>query len=262
MAADPGSSPLTDIRALLPVARAFGQDLLHRKQQLEAGEGFWYPYDILANLWHLDAMLAGDQRDLAALIGGRRVADVGAADGDLSFLLASLGVACDVIDHGESNFNQLAGAHRLAADLGGAVEVHDVDLDRALRLPRSDYGLVFLLGILYHLKNPFGVLETLATQTEYCFLSTRVARRAPDRETPLAPWPLAYLVDAAECNADASNFWVFTPEGLLRLLERTGWDVLSRLHRGDVDRSDPASDAGDERMFVLLRSRRHRDAAP
>jgi hypothetical protein len=60
------------------------------------------------------------------------------------------------------NFNMLRGARLLKETLGSKVEIHEVDLDSQFRLPRSDYGLVFFLGILYHLKNPFYALESLS----------------------------------------------------------------------------------------------------
>ncbi len=262
-AANANADALRDIGRLLPLAVAFKARLAAAKAAVEPASGSWYPYDILGSLWHLDDMLTGEHRDLAALIGADPVADIGGADGDLSFFLASLGVSCDLVDHGPSNFNALAGARRLHAhlqpSLPAPVAVHDLDLDGGVPLPRPRYGVAFFLGILYHLKNPLGVLEALARQAAHCFLSTRVARVAPDRRTRFEDLPIAYLVDPAECNADASNYWVFSPAGLERLFARAGFEVLDRLHRGDLVHSDPASAERDERAYFLLRSR---EAAP
>ena len=67
--------------------------------------------------------------------------------------------------------------------------------------------------------------------------------------------PVAYLVDEFETNNDSTNYWIFTPAGLTRILKRAGWDILDRMSVGNTETSDPASPAGDERTFLLVRSR-------
>ncbi|MGO9972055.1 MAG: hypothetical protein ACLP01_04445 [Solirubrobacteraceae bacterium] len=222
----------------------------------ELGDGIaWYLYDILGNLVHLDALLHGSNRDLGTLAAGLPVADIGAADGDLAFALEhQWGWRVDIIDTAHSNMNGLRGAQALRAHLGSKVDIHDIDLDRQFRLPRAHYGLVFLLGILYHLQNPFFVLRELAERADQCILSTRVARFAGSEPTPIAELPVAYLVNPDETNNDASNYWMFSPAGLERIVARAGWTVLERYNAGDVIGSDPSSWEHDERMFMLLRS--------
>jgi tRNA (mo5U34)-methyltransferase len=222
----------------------------------------WYQYDTLANLVHVERMLEGEERDLDALAMGLPVADIGAADGDLAFALeAALGWQMDIVDNAPTNQNGLEGARQLKRVLGSNVGIHDVDLDRQFALPRNSYGLVLLLGILYHLKNPFYVLEQLAGQARHCLLSTRVARLAGPERTSVGELPMAYLVGPTELNDDATNFWIFTPAGLERLAERAGWEVVSRLSVGETTRSVPDSNEGDERMLLLLRSHRAELAA-
>ena len=247
---------LRDISNLLPRASEFNEILSAAQKKIETEPGFlWHPQDTLGSLMFLDRMLAGELRDLKAMIGGRRVADVAAGDGALSFFLASLGVGCDAYECSRVHLTQLQAPNKLRAYFGSDVTITDLDLDRALELPRGGYGLTFFFGILYHLKNPFGVLEGLSRQTEYCFLSTRVAQFGPDRKTPMSPLPVGYLLDYAECNNDPSNFWILSPECLLRMVNLTGWDVLARLHAGSTGYSDPVSPDHDERVFLLLRSR-------
>lgn len=48
----------------------------------------WYPYGTLNNFIHLKSLLA--EHPLSSLITGNHVADIGAADGDLAFLLRIL----------------------------------------------------------------------------------------------------------------------------------------------------------------------------
>jgi tRNA (mo5U34)-methyltransferase len=227
-----------------------------REARAKVGEGVaWYPYDSLSNFYHLDTLLRGDLRDLDRLAMRRPVADIGAADGDVAFALeAAGGWDVDIIDTASTNMNGLEGARKLARQLDSRVQIYDIDLDQQFRLPRDTYGLVLLLGILYHLQNPFYVLKELARRAEYCLVSTRVARFAGHPKTAIGALPVAYLVDAFETNNDPTNHWIFSPAGFERLASRTGWVVLETLHVGNVAGSDPATAEGDERMFALLRS--------
>jgi 2-polyprenyl-3-methyl-5-hydroxy-6-metoxy-1,4-benzoquinol methylase len=215
----------------------------------------WYGWEILANAWHLDALLDADRRDLLARIAGQPIADIGAADGDLGFFLESLGFEVDLIDWPATNWNGLRGARRLKQLLGSNAAIHEIDLDSQFQLPRQRYGLVCLLGILYHLKNPYYMLERLAERTRYCMLSTRVARQTADGSVRLDAAPVAYLLAPDECNNDATNFWIFSMPGLLRLVDRCGWTVVAQRTVGDTVGSDPSGHDHDERAFLLLESR-------
>lgn len=215
----------------------------------------WYPYDILANVAHLDELLTGEHRDLNRLTGGLPVADIGAADGDLAFALESVGGwQIDIVDTASTNMNGLDAARALREQLGSRVGIYDVDLDSQFRLPRARYGLVLLLGILYHLQNPYYALRELAERSSYCLLSTRVARFAGPEKTPIGDLPVGYLVAPHETNNDPTNYWIMSPQGLARLVERSGWNILDKTSKGNVSASDPSSPEHDERIFMLLES--------
>lgn len=235
-------------------AMLFREQLERTKATLEDAS-FWYPYDIMANFLHLDHLLTGEYRSVFDRLDESVVADIGAADGDLAFFCESRGAAVDIIDHGSTNFNGLRGARRMQQHLGSSVSIHDIDLDNQFTLPRERYDLTFFLGILYHLKNPFFVMEHLARRSETCFLSTRVAKYAGPQRTSIQALPVAYLLGPREANNDPTNFWIFSTAGLRRLLDRCGWDVLAYATVGNVENSDPATAQGDERAFCYLRSR-------
>lgn len=219
------------------------------------GDIVWYPYDILANLIHIEALLTNGNRDLGRLAEGLPVADIGAADGDLAFALEDLaGWQVDILDTAATNMNGLRGARALRDHLGSRVEIHDIDLDRQFGLPRERYGLVFFLGILYHLQNPYYALRELASHASHCLLSTKVARFAGPARTAIGELPVAYLVDPDETNNDPTNYWILSPGGLERLTRRAGWTILDRLNVGDTAGSDPATPEHDERAFMLLKS--------
>lgn len=221
------------------------------------GDGIaWYPYDILGNLPHLDALLTGANRDLSQLVGDLPVADIGGADGDLAFVLEhECGWKLQMIDNAPTNMNGLNAARTLREQLRSTIEIHDIDLDAQFRLPSERYGLVLLLGILYHLQNPFYVLRELSRRADHLVLSTRVARYAGSLAIPIGDLPVAYLVGPSETNNDATNYWMFSPAGLDRIVERAGWIVLESGSFGDITASDPSSPEHDERRFLLLRSK-------
>jgi tRNA (mo5U34)-methyltransferase len=247
----PSELSIGDLVAQLPDHRA----RLERARHAIGDEIAWYPYDILGNLTHLDLVLRGENRDLVRLAGDLPIADIGGADGDLAFTLEHAGWDnVDLIDTPAPNMNGLRAAWALRDHLGSRVRINDIDLDAQFRLPAERYGLVFLLGILYHLQNPFYVLRELSLRCTYCLLSTRVARFAGAERTRIAELPLAYLVGPDETNQDATNYWMFSPAGLDRIVERAGWSILERTSFGDVEASDPSSSEHDERTFMLLRS--------
>lgn len=244
--AEPKPSSLSDL------ATSTAQKLRELKLR-HRPESFWYPYSTLGNVGLLERLSANAGLDLLQLCQGQHgnVADIGAADGDLAFFLESEGLSVDVIDNEETNFNGFKGARILKETLKSSVTIQSVDLDSQFTLPRDEYDAIFLLGILYHLKNPFFVLEKLSQMTRYCFVSTRIAKQTADGR-PLSGYPLAYLLAPDECNDDFTNIWIFSDEGLKRLIDRTGWNVLSQLTMGDTTNSTPADPDRDERAFCLL----------
>ena len=166
-----------DIAELVKEAARFEERMRRVKQGL-GDTGFpWYPYDTLSALGHLEKLLTGANRGM--LDGRGRVLDMGSQDGELAFFLESLGYQVVAVDHPAYNHNGMRGIRALKAALGSAIEIHELDVDRPFTLPHDTYDLVVFLGILYHLRNPFYVLEELARRTTRCLLSTRVARRFP-----------------------------------------------------------------------------------
>lgn len=249
-----------DIDDIAIEARAFQRELDALKERLAPGDFGWYPYGTLANFHILRSLLTGEHRRLLELAGGAGVVDIGAADGDTAFFMERLGLRADVVDYAPTNFNGCRGVRALKQALDSSVGIHEVDLDHSFELPGEGYNLAFFLGILYHLKNPFGALESLSRLARHALLSTRIARFSAGRErrrerVDFSRIPVAYLVDSFETNNDPTNFWIFSEAGLRRVLDRSGWDILDWCTVGDTVESDPASNEGDERAFCLIRSR-------
>ncbi len=240
-----------DIAEIAGRARDFRARLAAAKAALPQSIA-WYPYDSLANFDHLNSILTGARRNLLDLAGDRPVLDVGCADGDVAFFLESLGCKVHAVDHYLPNHNGMAGVRALRRALGSEIEIHEVDVDGPFELPGEGYGLALFLGTLYHLRNPFHVLEKLSIHSRHCILSTRMAQVLPDG-AGIRNQPVAYLLDEDELNGDNSNYWIFSECGLRRLLKRARWEILDWGTCGETDRSDPVE--RDERAFCLLKSR-------
>lgn len=250
----PNGARLGHMRDLL----ARGQDFFRVLDQARSSarpDFEWYRYHSLSNLAHIDGLLGNRHDYLLDASIQKGLLDVGCADGDLSFFFESLGAEVTAIDHPTPNHNGMRGVRKLKELLGSKVDIREVDLDSQFAVPERRFGLTLFLGALYHLKNPFYILETLAKCSEYCILSTRIARRFPHLGRVPEAATVAYLLDAEELNADNSNFWIFSDAGLKLLLRRTRWTICEYQTLGDTADSDASSLDRDERAFCLLRSR-------
>lgn len=254
-----------DIALLDMESQRYRRELDKKKQALAPTEFGWYPYGTLNNFHLLSQLLTGDNRTFLDRVGDGLIVDIGAADGDVAFFLESLGYHTHVADFPPTNFNGCRGVRLLKQAFNSNVEILETDLDSQFRLPADRYELAFFLGILYHLKNPYLALESLARQARYAFISTRITRfnvaagaegaQVNRSRIELRDAPVAYLVAADETNNDATNFWMFSDAGLRRILDRCGWDILDFMTVGNTKDSDPATAQGDERAFCYVRSR-------
>ena len=211
--------------------KRFQHRLAEVKRSNEVPDYGWYPYESLAALPIISELLMDEFDNVASLLSAEPIADIGCGDGDFAALFAHLGVEVDAIDHAETNFNQMRGVQvlkRILATDTVRFSHFDIDLDKCFELPRTRYGLILFLGTLYHLKNPFYILETLARKTAYCILSTRIAQETFKTAVPIESEPVAYLLNARGASNDPTNFWIFSEAGLLRLLTRTGWMVRAQ----------------------------------
>jgi tRNA (mo5U34)-methyltransferase len=245
------TDPLIRFSRLVRLGLSFRRRFEDAKRAVPSPGVAWYPYDCFPNLFYVQKLMRQTGLSLESMAGGGTVLDIGAADGALSFFFESLGFDVESWDHAGTNMNRMEGLRALAGVLNSKITIRDVNLDRGFECHRQ-YGMCLFLGTLYHLKNPFHALETLAQHCSFCFLSTRIARLSPGRDVSLEDIPVAYLLDPGECNADSTNYWIFSPAGLRRLAERAGWKACASAARGPR-KSDPSSEQGDERMFLLLR---------
>lgn len=243
-----------EIRDLAARALEFQERLSRARSEVAAPDPGWYPWDSFGTLTLLDKLLTGRRRFLQPLVGDHPVLDLGCGDGDLSFLFESLGCRVCAIDNPPTNYNRMAGVEALKIALDSSVRIESLDLDGPFHLPVCRCGLALCFGILYHLKNPYSVLETLAAHANYCLLSTAITRFAPDQQTEVNHLPVAFLAGRDGLRGDETNYWIFSETGLRTLVDRCGWEVCDWLVTGD-EGSVLWSTQRDERVFCLLRSR-------
>jgi tRNA (mo5U34)-methyltransferase len=237
-------------------AHSFRSVLQQAKEQPPAPNLDWYPYDSMASIDHARLCLETCFPEFLRALRSGPLLDIGCADGDLSVFFASLGLPVTAIDNRPTNFNWMSGIHALRERLGMAVDIVERDIDEQWPPPEKSFGLTLLLGILYHLKNPYHVLESLAKQSRYCLLSTRIAAATP-KGTTMDREPLVYLLDGGEANDDETNYWIFSPAALSVLVRRAGWKMLGRAMVGDNKRRpEPVRSDRDAREFLFLRSTR------
>ena len=243
-----------DITELSRRAQRFDGELERVKASLKSLGIAWYPYRTLTAFSILEELLTGTRRQLIDLAAGDPILDLGCGDGDMSFFFESLGCRVLAVDNPHTAHNQMRGFMALHSALKSSVKFEAVDLDSQFRLPDDVFGLAIFSGVLYHLKNPYYVLEALAHRARYCLLSTRVARQTP-QGTPMQEESLAYLLASEESNHDTTNYWIFSDTALRRLVDRTGWTVCDFGTFGAMQGSEPARLDRDERAFCLLESR-------
>jgi tRNA (mo5U34)-methyltransferase len=236
---------------LEPRVPEFSSNLEKTKEKLSP-DFPWYPYSTMPNISHLKPLFSEQTLDFTGT--KLSIADIGCADGALAFFMERQGHHVDAYDFGPTNMNGMRGVKALKTALESQIGIYEMDLDSQFNVQKK-YDFIFLLGILYHLKNPFYVLEKLSKHTKYCAISTRTIQ-VPTRFGPnVERYALAYLADPTESNNDATNFWFFTVPGIHRCAERAGWNVVSSITLGENISANPQDPDKDQRTFSLLKSR-------
>ena len=207
-----------------------------------AAGGHIFPFDTLgANMGPMADLL--ETTGLAdALERGEinTVCDIGCANGELSFAFALAGQQVTAIDWADQTNQAPTLVSSIAKAESLPVSVINTTVDRhfsfselreavvydAGTMPDERFDLAVCFGLIYHLKNPFAFLESLAGIARYVIVGTHVITHAPNIGSRLDDHPLAYLVEPGELNSDPTNFWMFTEKGFHRLARRSGFKIV------------------------------------
>jgi 2-polyprenyl-3-methyl-5-hydroxy-6-metoxy-1,4-benzoquinol methylase len=234
-----------------------------------------YPYDIIGANFSviIDLLGTSGSSDFLAENGIATVLDVGGANGDLSFVFAGAGFETTLVDLSNPYSNAPLVASLINMQLEANVRVAEVSVDGHFSYRdlitrtvnpgqfshhshNERFDLVVCFGLLYHLKNPFAFLDSIHEICRYCMLGTWLMSYFPDAVTAVRDMPVTYLLGAGELNNDASNYWIFSDSSFRRLVERTGFSIVSSTSVfGREDKiSNPTDINYGERGFLLLRA--------
>lgn len=148
----------------------FRTELQGVKQTLTPPRPGWYPFNSFTGIAIGLDLLRPVYDEFARDVNNKPVADIGCGDGDLAFLFAHWGATVDAIDNPPTNYNQMQGVENLAGATDANVIRRRMNLDSRFEFPEH-YGFALLLGALYHLQNPYYMLERLAFHADWCLLS-------------------------------------------------------------------------------------------
>jgi FkbM family methyltransferase len=145
----------------------------------------------------------------------RRAADVGCGIGHFSKFLRELGFEVVGIDGREENVREAE--HRYAN-----IEFHQANIEDDLSQRFGTFDLVFCMGLLYHLENPFLAIRRLRVLAKKVLLIESMC--LPDSK----PWMLLREEPRAG-NQSLTNVAFYSSEGcLVKMLYRAGFSAVYR----------------------------------
>ncbi|MGC9336131.1 MAG: class I SAM-dependent methyltransferase [Anaerolineae bacterium] len=167
---------------------------------------------------------------------GKRVLDIGCADGFFTFLAESRGAEVVAIDSCPRQGFFLA--HEV---LGSRVEFHQTSIYDLTPAKFGLFDIVFFFGVYYHLRNPLLALERIANvTTEWALIESEVMASPPattaDRRRTWLPFPrkshrlasqpeeaVSYFFESDNLWKDPSNWWVPNIPCLLQTVRSAGF---------------------------------------
>jgi len=186
----------------------------------------------------IDGQVKIEFNKIPADLSGKTVLDIGAWDGLFSFEAERRGAA-HVMATDSFCWNGKGWGSKACFELARkALQSHvgDMDIDVMDIGPEKvgRFDIVFLLGVLYHLRHPLLALEKVSSVTkEMLILSTWVDLVNLDR-------PAAAFYPKTELGDDPTNWWGFNPACIHAMLEDVGFkrvEAVSALTPNDRSNS-------------------------
>ena len=187
-------------------------------------------------------------------LSGLTVLDIGAWDGAWSFEMERRGarrvLATDSYSWGHGGWGTKAAFELAREALGSHVEDRTIDLFDLSPETVGTFDVVLFLGVLYHLRDPLGALERVASVTAgWAVVETEV-------DLMLLRRPAAAFYPADELNADPTNWWGLNPTAVSGALRTAGFSRVELVWQ----RSLPARVGGWAKHRLTPSRRRLSDA--
>lgn len=158
---------------------------------------------------------------------GRRVLDIGAWDGFFSFEAERRGavevVATDHFCWSGDGWGDKRGFDHAHARYGSKVNSRDLPIEAHSPRNLGLFDTVLLLGVLYHVKDPFRTLETAAAMSADHLVIETVTALHHD------PVPAMRLFSDRELDSDPTNFWAPNVLAIREMCTRFGFSNLTVL---------------------------------
>ena len=166
---------------------------------------------------------------LPSTLTGQSVLDVGAWDGFYSFEAERRGaarvVATDSYCWSGPGWGTKDGFRLARETLRSSVEDVDIDVMDLAPEKLGTFDLVLFLGVLYHLRDPLGAIERVASVTAGQLILETEAR------FDWIPWPCARVFVGRELKNDPTNCFAFNTKAVMGLLRRAGFSRCSVHYR-------------------------------
>ena len=168
-----------------------------------------------------DPSLSLPRLGLPVDLSGKTVLDIGAWDGAWSFEAERRGakrvLATDSYSWTGAGWGCKAAFELAREALGSAVEDQTIDVFDLGPETVGTFDVVLFLGVLYHLKDPVGALERVASVTaDRAIIETEV-------DLMLLRRPAAAFYPATELNTDPTNWWGLNPPAVAAALRVAGF---------------------------------------
>jgi tRNA (mo5U34)-methyltransferase len=187
--------------------------------------------EAINGLGSYDALKTRADRLFEGVVQDRTVLDVGAWDGFFSFAAEQQGaarvLATDHFCWSGQGWGNKAGFDYVHAKTSSRVESLDIDVFDLSPQTVGRFDVVLFLGVLYHLRDPFGGLERVASVCDEV-LMIETAGAMFDCPEPVMRFHLG-----SELNNDATNFWSPNPSCLENMLRELGFKRIEFLESAD-----------------------------
>ncbi len=174
--------------------------------------------------------------DLPESLAGKRVLDLGTRDGFFAFEAERRGAEVIAVDYMPAEATGFALAARI---LSSNVTYVQENIYNCGRERFGEFDVIFMLGLLYHLRDPLGALDVVRelaggrvyVETYVCddqiFLADGSKTALASVDARLTDTPIMAFLSGMALNADPTNFWAPNTACVAAMLHEADFSVAS-----------------------------------